>query len=72
MDKKQPIKEREIKTYPPDKYKNYVERWAELNKISNSKVVSITIKQFFDTLPADQRAQLMAVKLPPRQSKHSY
>jgi hypothetical protein len=59
-DKKQPIKARAVTTYPAAKYKNLLSEYSRVNEISESKVAGMAIRQFFDTLPNDQKAQLLS------------
>ncbi len=51
-------KEREKKCYPPPKYVGLLEAYSQLNKVTESSVLSHALKCFFDTMPINERLQL--------------
>ena len=58
---KQPIKERQVTTYPPKKYKELLDAYSVDIEESNSKATSLIIKYFFDAMPAEQRLRLLSL-----------
>ena len=56
---KQAIKDRQVTTYPPKKYKELLDAYSEQNEMTASKAAALAIKYFFDTMPADKRLRLL-------------
>jgi len=60
------FKERRVQGYPPPIYCKLTQGYAAANGITESKVVSEALKQFFDGMPQRERERFLSV------SKHSY
>lgn len=64
MAEKQTIQDRAIKSYPPQKYVELVKAYALTNELTESKVVTLALKDFFNRMTESERKRLF--------SKHSY
>lgn len=57
---------RHVQSYPPPKYFGLILAMAKCDEISKSEVINIAVKQYFDSMPTEERMRII------QQSKNSY
>ncbi len=58
--------ERRVQCYPPPVYHKLTVGYAAVNGMTESKVISQALKDFFDRMPQQEKERLLSA------SKHSY